>query len=153
MINYDKESRRSLRLTNATINRFCIVNLNGQRCVYDKDGQYLYFWLQRGAYFSAGKVYKWSGSTAALGANRAILDQAKAHNLKIRVFLQNNFDRCYEADPEIWLEFAQKYKAVYWANEVPIHLLQWSPKYFRTERDDANFAVISALLQGGGSNG
>ena len=129
-------------------NRFRPVVLNGQLCVYDEVEGCLYHWV-REPFWSAGKIYGWPGSPAALGANRAILDYAKSRKAKIRVFTQNNFDRCYETDPETWLEFAQKHKAVYRASEIAIYLLQWCPKHFRTIRSDPAFGMVVALLQGG----
>jgi len=128
--------------------RFLPVVLNGQQCIHDQVEGSLYHWV-REPFWSAGKLYGWSGSPAALGANRAILDYAESHKAKVSVFTQNKFDRCYEADPKTWIEFARKYKAVYWASEMPIYLLQWCPKYFRTIRDEPVFAIVAALLQGG----
>ena len=129
-------------------NRFIRMVLHGQLCVYDKVERILYHWV-REPFWSAGKIYGWPGSPAALGANRAILDYAKIHEAKVRVFTQGKFDRCYEADPGEWLEFVRKFNAIRWASRVAIYLLQWCPKYFRTIRDDPVFAIVAALLQGG----
>lgn len=129
-------------------NHYSRVILGGQTCIHDRVENLLYHWL-REPFWSAGKIYGWPGSPAALGANRAILDYAKSQVAKIRVFVQEKIDRCYETDPETWFEFARKYKAIYWASEVAIYLLQWCPKHFRTVRGNPIFAVVAALLQGG----
>lgn len=157
MIKCDKEHTKSLRLKEASLSakvtdpiaeNLRVVHLSGQRCVYDSTG-YLYFWLQHGAFYSAGKIYGWPGSSACLGANREILQYAIEHNARIRVFLKDQFDRCYEADPKAWRYFARKYNAVDVRKGVLIFLYQWKEGHFRTIRDDPVLAVVAALLQGG----
>jgi len=128
--------------------RFLPVVLNGQLCVYDKIRGHLYHWV-REPFWSAGKIYRWPGRPAALGANRAILDYAESHGAKIRVFVRDKIDRCYETESKTWLGFARKHKAIHWASDVAIYLLQWCPRYFRTIRGDPAFGIIAAVFQGG----
>jgi len=159
MINCNKESKKTLRLpevsqwseaTDGISNRFYVVLLNGQLCIYDIPERKLYMWLKEGPYYRAGKNFAWPGSSAGLGANGEILRYATEHRAEVRVFVRDQFDRCYEADPKAWLSFAREYNAIDVRKGVLIYLYQWKEGNFRTIRDDPVLAAVAALLQGGG---
>lgn len=88
----------------------------------------LYLWLRKGPFYSAGKKYGWDPPVPGLGVNLDILKYASKNDLKLRVFVGDKLDRCYETHPNMFLGFGEP------KVEKGMHLriLPWSTIYFVT---------------------
>ena len=102
------------------------IEISGQTViVHDRT---LYMWLRKGPFLSAGKKYGWNPPVPGLGVNLDILKYASKNDLKLRIFVGDKWDRCYETHPNMFLGFGEPHV------EKGIHLriLPWSTTYFVT---------------------
>jgi len=115
---------------------FKLLELSGAKVIIDEHNRCLYFWQSVPPYMSAGKRFGWSGSSAALSVNKAILDLARENSLAIRILIEDKADRTYETTPEEWLDFAGRHGSIELRKGVQIYVMQWDRAHFRTIRGD-----------------
>jgi len=121
-----------------------LLDLSGAKVVIDERNRHLYFWQSVPPYLSAGKKFGWSGSSAALSVNKAILDLARENSLAIRILVEDKTDRAYETTPEEWLDFVRIHGSVELRKGVLIYVMQWDRDHFQTIKGD--FSEILELF-------
>ncbi|MFQ6077357.1 MAG: hypothetical protein ACE5Z5_14725 [Candidatus Bathyarchaeia archaeon] len=104
-----------------------------------------YFLLKNGPYLSAGRHYGWNGP--GLGLNEEILKFTVEMGVNVRIFVEPKRDRCYEADPLVWLQESRKRRSLQRRGSVLIRILPWTREFFTTVRGD--FKEVIATLGGG----
>lgn len=58
-------------------------------------------------FYTAGRTFGWHGNITGIGLNEQILEYASKNGRKIRVLLDSYDDRCYQIDPNEWIQFAK----------------------------------------------
>ena len=115
--------------------------IHGQK-TFD-DFHSIWIWIHE-PFYKAGKIYGWPGRTLGIGLSKEILDRALMLHRKIRIILKDNKDRCYQADPVKWMEFAEKWKSIQYVKiggqSLPeLYIMQLSEENFETIKMDVTF--------------
>lgn len=114
------------------------IKVHGEKLLETDEHFYI---VIKAPFYAAGKVFGWSGTSAGIGLNREIIDNAYVAKKKLRVILRQYNDRCYEADPKHWAEFAAQ-KQSYQQHKmegVPLPTLmvmQFNEEHFKTIQGD-----------------
>ncbi|MEM1554762.1 MAG: hypothetical protein QXU09_03710 [Thermoproteota archaeon] len=124
---------------------FDIMNLDGQRVVIERN-KFLYMHIREGPFLSAAQIKGWQKNAPALGVNISILNLARFKDWRIRIFVKDRFDRCYETHPEIFFEFQKSFDNSYKVGKTELLLLPWTNLYFETIKDFPK-EVINMLVK------
>ncbi len=120
---------------------FLRKNIAGQTIVIHS--HFLYIWLRRGPFRSAGKKFRWAPPAPGLGVNIDILRYAQDNNLLMRIFVGQKEDRCYETHPDMFLAWG----TLFTQKRASLRLLPWSKTFFETVYDFPK-EVLEALKYG-----
>lgn len=114
---------------------FEVRKLDNQLVVIDRKERVLYIHLREGPFLSAGEKLEWANKVPGLGLNTSIINLANFKNWRIRIFVGNKLDRCYETHPSLFFEFEKSYKNRYRTGKTELMLLPWTNLYFETVKD------------------
>lgn len=117
-----------------------VKNFQGEKAVFLEG--YAYFCLKR-PYRLAGRRFGWNPPVAGLSLNAEILREAFRRGCKVRVFVGEKWDRCFECDPGLWLMRGSRHEV----KGVQLYCLPWRPAFFKTIK---NFPIeIAKCFQEG----
>lgn len=114
---------------------FEVRKLDGQTVVIDTRNRILYLHLYDGPFLSAGKILGWPNNSIGLGVNMSIIRLAFLKDWRIRIFVGDKLDRCYETHPSVFYEFQQSFNNTYRVGNTELMLLPWTSLYFETIKD------------------
>jgi hypothetical protein len=111
------------------------VQIRGEAFQVDKANGIFHVHI-REPFFSAGKQFKWLGSTVGLGLSKDALTFALQNNLTtIRVTVGDS-NKLYETTTQGWLNFANEANSKMVIGTTEIYVLQWNKTHFKTVGED-----------------
>jgi len=111
------------------------ISIKGESFQYDREAAILQTHI-REPFFSAGKQFKWLGSTVGLGLSKDALTFALQNNLTtIRVTVGEG-RKLYETATQGWLNFANETNSKMVIGTTEIYVLQWNKTHFKTVGED-----------------
>lgn len=116
------------------------VNLDGDECQYIKAAGVFMFKIIE-PFWSAGKTFSWTGSSAGLGISKNKLIFCLQNGLSIiRVRVADN-PSIYETTTKEWLNFCNETNSKMTRGDTLLYVLQWTKDHFKTLKAGDEYLV------------
>ena len=113
------------------------LNVHQEEFYLDPKNNHVYVNIHE-PFYKAGQICGWEGSPLGLGVNQDVLLWAAKRRAKVRVLVGEDASKCYEADPDQWMQFSVQHKCVQRTKPTTgeplpaLYVMQWNKEHFKT---------------------